>query len=246
MGKRVFLFGLSAVDELNLSSRLRKRGYRVSTIPALERIHTYLLREPHVGLVFDLDEYGEKMYGIISYVKKIAPGSKFVLLSSNATKEAVIRATMSGSDYYILKPLDPDVALEKLEKVFAKLPDVDALSEEGEEEAASSDGSGSRKKVKVLSVDESIETNFNDLMDQIRTDTMNGTRKLVFNLNNLDTTAVTVIAKIRRLIDLARENGADAAVVLDPQKELMKVIDDSGLLYDVEIYSKLEEATRTA
>ncbi len=239
MAKKVLLFGLSVADELNLTSRLKKAGYRIEVIPALERIHNYLLNEDEVGLVFDLDVYGEKLYSIISYVKKIAPRSKFVLVSSNATREAVLKARMAGADYYILKPFDPDIAASKIEKVFAELSD-----EKGE---FSSGSHTPDELVKVFSVDGDLSSSaFDEIARQIKDNANNGARKIVFDLNSLETTAITVIAQLRRLVEFARENGADAAIVLDPEKELMKVIEDSGLFYDVKIYGKVEEATKTA
>jgi DNA-binding response OmpR family regulator len=107
------------VDFLEITSkRLRRRGYAVETAPSCERALIALIDAPADIIV--LDVMFPDMDGIecLKRIKSHNPEQAIILLTGHASIEAGLESLKYGANDYLLKPVELEELIDKIEIVY--------------------------------------------------------------------------------------------------------------------------------
>ncbi len=118
MGKRVLITDDTAFMRMTLRNVLEKNGYEIAAEAedGLQAIEKYKATKPDL---VTMDITMPNMDGItaIKKIMEIDPEAKIIVVSAMGQKALVIEALNSGARDFIVKPFQPDRALEALQKV---------------------------------------------------------------------------------------------------------------------------------
>ncbi len=120
---KVLIVDDAATIRMVLSKVLKSKGFEIHEaedgFSALEVIKT--------GVDFDvilLDWEMPKMdgYTFLNVVRQneLAVNTKIIMLTSIKTKEKILKAIYAGVDEYIIKPVNPEIVIEKIQKTMAR------------------------------------------------------------------------------------------------------------------------------
>ncbi len=115
-------------DELNLrttlSAILKRGGYRVSTAEGAQEA-LQILKASHFDLVFlDLRMPGMDGLQLLPEILHFYPEMPVLILTANASLDTAIQTLSMGAYGYLLKPLDPEQILSRVEDVMREQEQV--------------------------------------------------------------------------------------------------------------------------
>jgi len=103
-----------------LVKRLRKRGLNVTAIGSGAEALALIEREPVDVVVLDVRMPGMDGLEVLRAIKKINPGIEVIMLTGHANVEVAIEGMELGAFDYLMKPMDIDELLYKLQDAYRK------------------------------------------------------------------------------------------------------------------------------
>ena len=103
-----------------LVKRLRKRGLDVTAIGSGAEALALIEREPVDVVVLDVRMPGMDGLEVLRAIKKINPGIEVIMLTGHANVEVAIEGMELGAFDYLMKPMDIDELLYKLQDAYRK------------------------------------------------------------------------------------------------------------------------------
>ena len=103
-----------------LVKRLRKRGLDVTAIGSGAEALVLIEREPVDVVVLDVRMPGMDGLEVLRAIKKINPGIEVIMLTGHANVEVAIEGMELGAFDYLMKPMDIDELLYKLQDAYRK------------------------------------------------------------------------------------------------------------------------------
>jgi DNA-binding NtrC family response regulator len=103
-----------------LVKRLRKRDLRVNSACTGEEALAFLGRQPVDVVVLDVKMPGMDGIQALREIKRVAPLVEVVLLTGHANMEVAIEGMELGAFDYLMKPIDIDDLLYKLQDAYKR------------------------------------------------------------------------------------------------------------------------------
>ncbi len=103
-----------------LSKRLTARGYEVEGALGGPQALELLAARPFDVVLLDVWMPGIDGLEVLKAIRRLHPGVKVVLVSGNASINAAVEGMRLGAIDYLLKPVEIDDVLAKVEEAFEK------------------------------------------------------------------------------------------------------------------------------
>jgi DNA-binding response OmpR family regulator len=103
-----------------LSKRLTARGFDVEGALDGPQALAMLDARPFDVVVLDVWMPGMDGFEVLKAIRRLHPSVKVVLLSGNASIEAAVEGIRLGAANYLLKPVEIDELLARIEEAFEK------------------------------------------------------------------------------------------------------------------------------
>jgi len=104
-----------------LMKRMKKRGVDVVGVGSGEQALDYLNKQPVDVVVMDVRMPGIGGINTLREIKKIEPLMEVIMLTGHASIEAAIEGMESGAFDYLIKPIDIDELIEKLNEAVKRM-----------------------------------------------------------------------------------------------------------------------------
>ncbi|MGC8720624.1 MAG: sigma-54-dependent transcriptional regulator [Thermodesulforhabdaceae bacterium] len=103
-----------------LIKRLRKRKMQVDAVPSGEEALAYIQNNPVDVVVLDVRMPGMDGIQTLSAIKAIHPLVEVIMLTGHANVEVAIRGMDLGAFDYLMKPMDIDDLVYKIEDAYKR------------------------------------------------------------------------------------------------------------------------------
>ncbi len=103
-----------------LVKRLKKRNLNVSGVNSGERAIEVLVEDPADVVVLDVKMPGMNGLDTLKEIKKNCPLVEVIMLTGHASMEVAIEGMERGAFDYLMKPMDIDELLYKLQDAYKK------------------------------------------------------------------------------------------------------------------------------
>ncbi|MDX1668161.1 MAG: response regulator [Limnobacter sp.] len=117
--KKVMVVEDSGMMRRVFVTTLKKSGYEViEAVDGMDAIEKHLSFQPDLTLM-DINMPNLNGLEAISKIREASPTAKFMMLTSSSRKDEVITARSLRVSGYLIKPIQPDVLLDKVGKTLA-------------------------------------------------------------------------------------------------------------------------------
>jgi DNA-binding NtrC family response regulator len=101
-----------------LIKRMKKRGLDVTGVKSGEEALDHLGRERADVVVMDVKMPGMNGIEVLKIMKKEVPGIEVIMLTGHSSLETAMQGMESGAYDYMMKPMDLDELLDKIEDAY--------------------------------------------------------------------------------------------------------------------------------
>ncbi len=119
-GARILIVDDERTTRLSLSEIFALRGATTTTAADGNEALTQIRQAAFDLIILDVKMPGLSGLQVLEYVQEHAPGTVCILLTAHATIDSAIRALRQGAFDYVLKPAQPKIIIEAVERGLAK------------------------------------------------------------------------------------------------------------------------------
>lgn len=244
---KVMFVGTSSTDLERLSKIVRKAGYESTSCTSLDTSISLILSEkPHI-LVLDLDDAPVQPDDYIQKLKQRSINLPTVVISKNRTKEDVLRIKAAGAIDYILKPINPEIFINRIERIGRPLKEKIEQEEKLKhlEEIKKAHGAMSKTTgdVKIFILPPEMEPlQMENLLLKVDQSIKEGFKKFVFDLRNLESLEVSLLGRFNYIVRHIIENKGEVALLTKDNNGIARVIQESKMFPAIPFFYAEKEA----
>jgi DNA-binding response OmpR family regulator len=98
---------------------LNRAGYLVAAGINLDEAHLYLQNSRYDLVILDVKMLDASISSAIQNIAHLIPNTPLLILSGNATNEIEDAAKVSTGSEYLVKPIDPNCILKRVQKMMS-------------------------------------------------------------------------------------------------------------------------------
>jgi DNA-binding NtrC family response regulator len=99
---------------------LSRAGYLVAAGINLDEAHLYLANSSYDLVILDVKALDASSSSLIHDIAQLIPGTPMLIMSGNFESDMNGSSKVSGGSGYLLKPIDPDCILKRVQEILAK------------------------------------------------------------------------------------------------------------------------------